>query len=337
MCRERIIELKILRQRRKRRLWRKRRNRIKFISKPSDSSCVGTKQSLPMVFPPMVFSIDNLEESLAFINKTYEYSKILAGRRLFVWLKDIKKIDMFMICLLLSLLNKLSGNHVGCWGNYPIDTDVRSYLINSGFLNIIQSNIKNASEKMFENQMYMIGKDTVNSSLIGNSVKIAMEQLMGVKTHYPPVYDNMIEICSNSVEHSNRSDSSKNWLVSISKNEDTLSFILTDTGVGILQTLKKKKSEMFTDKLFKNDGKVLKGVFNKKYCSCTGEINRHKGLPIVYESFLDGFISNLMVLTNCVLYDFVRDSYEILNNEFKGVMYCWTIDKNNYTKWKETV
>ena len=337
MSRERIIEMKVLRQRRRKKLWKKRRNLYKNRFRRIVPSCVGTKQSLPQVFPPSDFSKNNLEESLAFINHTYDYAKTLGGRRLFVWLRDIHNIDMFTICLLLSLLNKLAGAHVGCWGNYPADDNIRSFLLDSGFLNIIQSNIKYASEKSFGNQMYMIGKDVVESNVIGNSVKVAMEQLIGFKTYYPPVYDNMIEICSNSVEHSNKSESLKNWLVSISKEGDTLSFILTDTGAGILQTLKKKKLDLFTDKLFKNDGKVLKDVFNKRYLSCTGEINRHKGLPIVYESFLDGFISNLMVLTNCVLYDFEKNQYTNLKNEFKGVMYYWTIDKNNYQKWKETL
>lgn len=337
MCRERIIEMKVLRQRRKKKLWKKRHNRYKNSLKRSIPSYVGTKQSLPQVFPPSDFSKKNLEELLAFINGTYDYAKTLRGRRLFVWLKDVQSIDMFAICLLLSLLNKLAGTNVGCWGNYPADDNVRSYLLDSGFLNIIQSNIRYASERLFGNQMYMIGKDTVESNVIGNSVKIAMEQLVGIKTYYPPVYDNIIEICSNSVEHSNKNESLKNWLVSISQEGDKLSFILTDTGAGILQTLKKKKLYIFTDKLFKNDGKVLKDVFNKKYLSRTGEINRHKGLPIVYESFLDGFISNLMVLTNCVLYDFEQDKYTNLQNEFKGVMYYWTIDKNNYKKWKETL
>ena len=235
------------------------------------------------------------------------------------------------------MVNKLSRNGIVCWGNYPDDKSVKYYILNSGFLKVLNSNISLESEKIYDNQMYMIGKGVVCSRKIGISVKTAMKQLLGREIAYPPVYDNLIEICTNSVEHSNNEAIDKNWLISISKKNDCIQFILTDIGLGILKTLHKKRKEFFRDKFFRKDGQVLNDIFNKKYQSRTGELNRHKGLPIVLESFKEGFISNLKVLTNCVLYDFKTNSFETLKNEFKGTLICWTVDKKNYQTWEKSI
>ena len=123
--------------------------------------------------------------------------------------------------------------------------------------------------------------------------------------------------------------------MSISYESGKIHFILTDTGEGILKTLHKKKVEMFRDTIFfKKDDKVLLSVFNKEYQSRTGEINRHKGLPNVLDVFRDGYIDELKVLTNFVFYDFTTMKSSILDTEFLGTMFSWTITQENYEKWK---
>ena len=62
-------------------------------------------------------------------------------------------------------------------------------------------------------------------------------------------------------------------------------------------------------------------------------MNRHKGLPIIYESFTEGYISDLQVLTNEVFYNFTDNSYRIFKKGFKGVLYSWSITIDNYNNW----
>lgn len=337
MRNQRLLERSILRKRRKRNIWIKKHNKWKNNRQTSKYVQHNTSLVKNAVVVPQDFSMANLEESLRFLNATYNFTQNMNGRRLFVSLTQVQKIDMFTICLLLSLVNKLSRNGIVCWGNYPGNAKVRDYILNSGFLEVLNSNIILEPEKIYTNQMYMIGKGIVCSKKIGGSVKKAMKQLLGREIAYPPVYDNLIEICTNSVEHSNNDAIDKNWLISISKKNDCIQFILTDTGLGILKTLHKKRKEFFKDKFFRKDGQVLNDIFNKKYQSRTGELNRHKGLPIVLESFNDGFISNLKVLTNCVLYNFRTSNFLTLKNEFKGTLIYWTVDKNNYQTWEKSI
>ncbi len=284
---------------------------------------------------PSEFIFENIEKVLKFINDTYNKCKPSYIRHIFFQLDSVKNIDIYSICLLVSLINKLS-HKTRCFGNYPNNKSNKKFLMDSGFLDIVRGGAKHNISHKYTNQLYMIGKNSVESRIIGESIKSSIEFLTGKKNHYPPVYDNMIEICANSVEHSNQNEIDKNWLVSITYEEDNVHFLLTDTGEGILGTLAKKKKEMFRDKMvFKSDATVLEAVFKNGYQSRTGEINRHKGLPYVLETYKNSYISDLLVLTNCVLYNFENGQSKILKNEFKGTMFSWKIYKKNIQTWKK--
>lgn len=325
----------------------RRRNRVAYALRVQRRK-IPNNLSVPSLFRqnsylttakiPIEFSITNIETSLKFLNDTFASVQEQNISTIHFDLSGVVHIDMMAICWLLSLINKIAFYQVYCFGNFPSNQVANDFVRDSGFLNVMKSNFARASDKTFDNQIYMIGKNNVDAVRLSKSVKESMAYLLGNEDHYPPVYNNMVEICANSVEHANKQVPDKNWLVSISYDSDTVTYILTDTGKGILTTLKRKMKELFDDVIhFKKDTEVLKGIFQGLYQSQTGEINRHKGLPEVYESFTEGWISNLQVLTNCVLYNFETGQKQILTNEFKGVMISWTLSKQNIEKWKESL
>lgn len=286
---------------------------------------------------PSNFDIHNINGIVRFTQETEKFCTKNKIKVLKVNLDDVVSIDMYAISLMLSMLNKLSYRNIKYWGTYPYNQECKQYIFDSGFLDVVASNIKHSGDRKKGNQIYMVGKDCVDSNRIGKSVRESMAYILGTPTIYPPVYDNMCEINANSVEHANKITKEKNWLVSISVEDDKLHFLLTDTGLGILATLRKKTSEKIQDIFFKSDPEVLKDVFLKLYQSITGEINRHKGLPIIYESFEEGFISNLQVLTNKVMLDFETKRSNTLDISFNGVLFSWTVSLNNYNKWKNSL
>lgn len=286
---------------------------------------------------PSNFNIKNINGLVKFLQETESFCTRKKFNMLKVNLDNVIAIDMYAISLMLSMLNKLSCRNIKYWGTYPRDPQCRQYIIDSGFLDIVKTNIKKPENRQKGNQVYMVGKDCVDSNRIGKSVRESMAHLIGEPTIYPPVYDNMCEINANSVEHANVHMREKNWLVSISIEGDKIHFILTDTGLGILATLRKKASQKIKDIFLKSDPEVLRDVFMKLYQSITGEINRHKGLPIIYESFEEGFISDLQVLTNKVLLDFETKQSASLGRSFNGVLFSWTVSLNNYNKWKNSL
>ena len=316
-----------------------RRNKERnYISFPSKHGKTKQDTNVVRVNLPREFSIKNIEESLDFVNTTIALVERHKASFIRFELAHVTQIDMMAICWLISLISKASASKIHCFGNFPDDTEVKDYVQNSGFLDVISSKLQKPSSQKFPNHIYMIGKNTVDSKRLSTLVKSSIEYLTGIPGHYSPVYDNLVEISANSVEHANEYSFDKNWLISVSYERDQVLYILTDVGKGVLSTLKKKKKELFNDIIFfKKDSDVLKGVFEGLYQSQTGEVNRHKGLPEVYESFVDGFISDLQVLTNCVLYNFATQEKKILTNEFKGVMISWTLKKQNIEQWKKSL
>ena len=285
------------------------------------------------VFAPERFCVENLENVLVFITKTEQKCNRADTKSLKVNLDRVVRIDSYAISLLLSMLSRLSYKNIRYWGTYPTDANAKNYIVESGFLDVMKTNIKRPSKKRMANRIFMIGKESVDSHRIGKAVKESMAFITGQEGPYPPVYDDMLEISANSVEHANLQTQDKNWLVSISFEDDKVHYVLTDTGMGILSTLKKKTIQKVGDAVVKSDAQILYDVFHRKYQSATGEINRYKGLPIILESFVDGHVSDLVVVTNKVCYNFETNQARELKHGYKGVLYSWTVSRTNYDNW----
>lgn len=311
------------------------RRRMLFVSSNKTHG-----QKLEKVLPSVFSFHDDRESVLRFLNEAFDYYKLLKSKireRVYSYdLSAVKSIDITAICLFLSLINKINTNGIGSRGNYPKDDFARSVLAESGFSDIMQSAYKPLKTKKYKNQLYIVGSKRVDNKKLGESVKEAVEYLTGSAHHFQPIYTMLIEICSNSVEHANRREGDKNWVVSVSYEQDRVNFIVVDTGEGIMRTISRKLPELFYDKVFREDGEVLESLLNKEYQSRTKEINRHKGLPKIKENFEAGYVDNMKILTNKVWYDMASKTYEKTVNEYYGVLYSWSFTKENYQKWIST-
>lgn len=334
-----LLQNALMRKRRRRNKIRKRIN-MRRRRKRSEKRNLrqGRNQSRAYeAIAPHDFSINNIACIVNFIQSTYKYCRQNKTFVLKVNLDNVAQIDSFGIALIISMLNKLSFRYIRYWGTYPRNEVAKQVIIDSGFLDFVKTNLKKPSECRSGNQLFMIGKDSVDSHRISKAVTKAMVNILGEEGVYPPVYENMLEISANSVEHANENSFEKNWLVSISVERNVLHFILADTGLGILANLRKKKVQIIRDWLVKDDVNVLIDAFNKHYQSITGEINRHKGLPVIYDSFNNNFISDLKVLTNKVMIDFKTNEAKTINKGFNGVLYSWTVSIDNYNNWLKSL
>ena len=336
--RNHLRQKRLMRQIRRRNAWETQRNRNKRRVRHSREKARNFfKPAFSKVYTPILFSFEhNREGVLHFINNTYrEYKEYRNGLLSFI-MDDTVKMDLIAICLLLSLLNKLTFNNIKYIGTFPKDSSASNFMEESGFFDVMKSSRPKRKSRRFNNQMYLIGQNQIDTEQIGLSVQHAMAHIIGVEENFDPAYEIIVEICSNSVEHGNENTEEKNWLVSISYEVDRVHFIVSDNGQGILKTLHRKAKDLFRDVAnVKSADDVLKGVFNKRYQSRTNEMNRHKGLPHVKECFENGEISNLNCLTNKVLYNFTSGQSFILKNEYQGCLFCWDVTKENYNKWIE--
>lgn len=334
----RTAERRIVKEKRRRKNYNKKRNVIRNDKRLSvvRKSAPSGKRKFSIATVPEIFSFgNNTEVLLEFINKTYKSYKDFKNGHLFFNMSNVTEFDMPAICLLLSLLNKLSWKQISYSGNGPENLSAREFFVRSGFLSMMTSRGFRLKPPKIPNQLYMIGQNDLKPQVIGESIKKAMKVIVGDYVHFKPLYSIMVEICTNSVEHANDAVDEKNWLVSISYEEGKANFILVDSGQGILKTLHKKAFDLFTDLIsFKGQADVLKGVFDKKYQSKTREVNRHKGMPRVKQAYTSGYIGELEVLTNNVYYKFDQDEALSLNNEYRGTLFKWCVDINNYNLWK---
>lgn len=293
------------------------------------------KSSFCLRLPSDFRLFSNPNGVISFINKI-EQIAIKHPQIVKFELNDVSDIDIGAICLFLSKLNELSIRKIRTWGNLPKKTDCADYIRESGFLDKMKdmTSGKNFFRKS-DNLIVNRGFDRTDNETLGKVIQKAVSYLTGVEESYRPLFTISQEICANSIEHANFVKNKKNWLYSISRDKESISFTMIDIGEGTLKTIQRKFFDKIRD-FGNNDIDILLNAFLGKYQSRTGDSNRNKGLPKIYQTSLNGYIEDLVVITNNVFLDFNSfDSSKILNENLKGTFYYWKINKNNIEKWKQ--
>ena len=103
-------------------------------------------------------------------------------------------------------------------------------------------------------------------------------------------------------------------------------FAFVDNGEGILKTFRSGKLKKFLG-LFKNDVDILDTAFKDGIKSRTGLSWRGKGLPTIYENYEDGYIKNLLVISNDIFLNFDAGIKRKLDNPFSGTYYYFEVDQ----------
>ena len=302
---------------------------LSYIHRPGRAykKCIRKKEykiSIPQNFQ----LFENRSEVIPFLSDLLEYRLNHRVKTINLELQDIKFIDSGAICMLLRVVNHLALYQIRVQGDVPLDEKCKKVFIESGFLNYMKNEDGLPYQINSPNLIVKAGKNTTGNKNISMAIKKSMEFLLSTPRRYQPAYTVAMEICSNSVEHAYTSHA-KNWLLSVHQNDNnTVTFTMTDTGQGILKTLKKKfKREIEKVILNKNDCDIVFSAFQRKYGSSTEEINRNRGLPCILDKFNNGYISKLKVITNNVYLDFENQTNnKILNKPFPGVLFSWVVN-----------
>jgi hypothetical protein len=143
-------------------------------------------------------------------------------------------------------------------------------------------------------------------------------------------------LIGNAVEHGIENENINWWLTSeIDYGSKTAKYTFVDMGLGIIGS--HKKAGLPFKYYFINDHRVVLNALSGKLGSSTKEPNRGKGLPQLNEMIVKEVVSNLIIITNNVSLNFRNGSFVTTSNpNFVGTYFSWTIDHNNYQKWKNT-
>lgn len=304
-------------------------------SNPQGRRKIKYNAPLPIYAPADFRLVENTEDCLIFFRDIRERSNIYSFNKqkvIILSLQDVMLIDYATISALTAISDDLNSVNIILQGDFPKDIDCRKFIIDSGFLNhMVDGNnrpfLPSGKSKMifFEKGAGKLSRQ--ESYRISEMIKDVVEHLTGERKLIKPIKSILLEICGNSIEHSNTK--SKQWLLGVKYIDKKVVFSVTDVGKGIIETLHKKHWILIKDKLLSSNIDVLKGAFNQKYGSSTQEQNRNKGLPSIKFNSETGTIKNLIVLTNNVILHFSdENASRVLKKgfpRFKGTLYQWEL------------
>jgi hypothetical protein len=182
----------------------------------------------------------------------------------------------------------------------------------------------------------------VNPIIISKNV-VALEQV-GIKKNssdglgfYERIEAFLSEIIGNAVEHGIKENNLNYWLC-YEKIKNTIKFTFVDMGIGIAHSHKKARLLLGYRLMGKyGENKIILDSLYKKLPSSTKLEGRGRGLPEIREMIEKEWVSDFLLVTNKSAVRYIDNQFKVSNNKnFKGTYYSWTINKNNFEKWKST-
>jgi hypothetical protein len=229
--------------------------------------------------------------------------------------------------MFLSVIDELIKIGIGITGTKPKIIIERDKLEKSGFFKYMNGKveIKNSNTK---NTILRTGGKSNTHIDLSTEIKNANETVWGIKGRNPPLRGTVFEMIRNSYDHAFKNENNVIWHLGISHDEDEkqVKFSFVDNGRGIIKSF----SEGFLGTLFnmfRDNCDILETAFRNGIESRTGLSWRGKGLPTIFENYEDGYLKNLVVISNDVFIDFDRNIYKKLNVPFKGTYYFWVLNE----------
>lgn len=279
---------------------------------------------------PRIFSIsENTDESLNVFNDIYTH--ISNGHKLFL---DMGKIDIVTSDALLYILSifdyfRLSKVPTNIKGNFPLNNQVKEFLVQSHFFDYVKSDI--TVPKHDEHILHIESGMKVSGSIVKDVVQFALKHLgQNISPKSRAIYRIIIEMMGNTVEHAyrNENESSKWYLMARhDKNDGKVKFAFLDGGFGVPTTIRKNFPERVFELFSKmtgtssDDSRLLLSALNGNFRTKTGKKYRGKGLPNIYMSYNDKFIDNLRIISN---YGYIDKGNALrIKHKFHGTLYAW--------------
>ncbi len=332
-----IGEQKIYKKRRRRAIWRKRKNYNKNKQKKNKRELKRRVnpfkvRSRIVKVPNNLSLLDNTEIVLEFVQKCKAFINEKVDDLIFDF-SNVTEISVGSMALFLSLIQDLNSDGITARGNLPKDERARDEFLKSGFLRFFRSIIKVRTK--YQNAILVQDEGKINQETSAPEVEESMLTVFGKATRNGKLQGMIIEIMTNAVNHAfSSSYKHTKWYLSIFHEieKNKVKFCFVDNGKGILNTIRTKYFGL--DKTWDPETVIIK-AFEGIYGSRTRQGERGTGLIAIKAALSENIISKLKVLTNDLFYDFETQKVTHLKNNFNGTFYFWELDtscKNvNYT------
>ncbi len=260
------------------------------------------------------------------LSKLVEFSEIELGID-FSQLQEIEKGDFMVLIAQLEKSILSQKNKIFRHGKLPDNKRIKELLT------------KPADQIFHVDKALTLPKITdsekaklINPDLIDSIVKDLKK--IGIKEYYYPFNIFLTELIGNAVEHGIENKKINWWLThEINRKNKIARYTFVDMGLGIIES--HKKAGLPLKYYFQRKENVVLDALFGRLGSSTKLTNRGRGLPQLRGMIENGFVENLVLITNSVTLKYSNGVFETSRNpNFVGTYYSWTIDQNSFQKWK---
>lgn len=295
------------------------------------------KRTILDVVAPRNFSLlNNAEEFLSFVALLRIHNR--DRQRVQLVMKDTEKITTDAILVLRAVISEFHHNGVYFTGDIPSNKEVQQVLLESGFFEELRINFK--YERNTKNNIKTHKKKRVESALTSDLIAQAAETVWNEKKRCNGIQRTLIECMGNTFDHAwLRRSHRECWFLSVYHNEQErkVSFAFVDLGVGIFESIKRKKYsgaiKQFFERVsgqYKDNAELLKLIIHEEIKRTrSGDKHRGRGLPGIYKAFERNQLSNLTIISNNVFANFAPENYRLIKNYFVGTFIYWELHEDN--------
>ncbi len=159
---------------------------------------------------------------------------------------------------------------------------------------------------------------------------------IGINEYYQPFYEFLIELIGNATEHGIQHKEINWWLLRYrNAQKKCMTYVFVDMGLGIIKSY--NNSGLLRKYMFKDPRQIPIDALYGRLGSSTKEPNRGHGLPQMRKLVEKGYISDFVLITNNVSLQYINEKFIVVKNpNFVGTYFSWTINKDNFIKWKNS-
>jgi len=212
--------------------------------------------------------------------------------------------------------------------DFQVNIKIAKYIGKINTDTMIHARTNNASK------IYELARD-VNPIVIDREVQNLKK--IGIIEYYERFSNFLTEIIGNATEHGIK-DKAINWWLWRDKDQvnKRMEYAFVDMGTGIIASY--KKAGLPFRYWFKKDSTILLDALNGKLGSSTKQENRGRGLPAIREMIEKGFISDFIITTNNISLHYENGEFVCTKHrDFVGTFIAWSIDRDNFNIWKQSL
>lgn len=302
---------------------------------------------------PKIFSIsNNFTNTLTVLEKIRNHSMV-TRKKILLDMVNVEKVDADALMYLKYIVYEAREiKKRNCIMSFiaPKNKEIKNFLYNSGFVVNYKNNKKEPVDRKLNRKYwetideYKLSQETENFKIrsgnkiiiteIKNIVDFSIKNISDSSKILlkNSLYTMIHELMENTVSHAYLDKQKfvhKDWLLFAEKRENVISFIFLDTGLGIPKTVIKKEIDKLLTTISKSsESNILFSTLKGEYRTRTKEINRGKGLPYIYNLFINNYIKNLRIISNKACFNL--NNNEDVERHLQGTFFYWEIDLNNY-------